>query len=539
MRLSDRFLPTQEVMDSLRYKDQKKVRILLTGDVIVCIMFVLFSICLIALGKPTTGIPIFFLSLICLASMFITKKGKIMFGSFMTTVVLLLSCFVIAFFTSAQTTPVVSYRTGCFCCAIACFNSMIAFKKRQLVLFMIICEILLLSSTFILHFPEQFMSEPKEWISGLIINTFAIFCSNFLLIAAERDNTEIVEHSEKEHEQAEESLKTITNVLGQIKESMNIGQKLNGAADAASQSVNSIQEVYKYLTEEAEDLDRQSLNIKNASDVVNERSTVMSNSLMEQNRSIMEISSAITQISSNLSQIDLIAGKRRQGMVEVTSLLAQQNELITKIVENVDKVDISSKRISDFVTTVDKIAQQTNLLAMNASIEAAHSGANGKGFSVIAQEIRKLSFETANNAQKVAEILSQNTQVVKETAESVSIFADATKKSEEEIKQTFDSMEEILHGISEMDIGTKEIMNSVNKVVSVSEDNAQIIEEVVNQIANQNAGIESVTTTSASLKEKVSSINEMLPQISYAIDDIHSSAKDNEEVSSRIAGILK
>ena len=81
--------------------------------------------------------------------------------------------------------------------------------------------------------------------------------------------------------------------------------------------------------------------------------------------------------------------------------LDSQMLLLQKLVDDVGLVKESSVKVSAFVDAVNQIAAQTGLLAMNASIEAAHAGTLGKGFSVIAQEIRKLSEETSKNAQKV------------------------------------------------------------------------------------------------------------------------------------------
>ena len=65
---------------------------------------------------------------------------------------------------------------------------------------------------------------------------------------------------------------------------------------------------------------------------------------------------------------------------------------------------------------------------MNASIEAAHAGESGKGFSVIAQEIRKLSEETTHNANLISETLQSNSEIVGQTAQSVRLFAESIKK---------------------------------------------------------------------------------------------------------------
>lgn len=86
-------------------------------------------------------------------------------------------------------------------------------------------------------------------------------------------------------------------------------------------------------------------------------------------------------------------------MKHMMSTLDAEKKLIRQIVEEVALVKESSDGISTFIKTVDSIAQQTGVLAMNASIEASHAGEKGKGFSVIAQEIRKLSDQTTSNAK--------------------------------------------------------------------------------------------------------------------------------------------
>lgn len=99
---------------------------------------------------------------------------------------------------------------------------------------------------------------------------------------------------------------------------------------------------------------------------------------------------------SNLSDI---AEQRDAKMKLMMSTLDAEKKLIRQIVEEVALVKESSDGISTFIKTVDSIAQQTGVLAMNASIEASHAGEKGKGFSVIAQEIRKLSDQTTSNAK--------------------------------------------------------------------------------------------------------------------------------------------
>ena len=99
------------------------------------------------------------------------------------------------------------------------------------------------------------------------------------------------------------------------------------------------------------------------------------------------------------------AESRKSSMNEMIHSFDVQLSQIKSLENDVARVQESSKQIEAFVDTVNKIASQTGLLAMNASIEAAHAGTLGKGFNVIAQEIRKLSEQTSSNAAQITDSL--------------------------------------------------------------------------------------------------------------------------------------
>nr|MCR4790510.1 hypothetical protein [Treponemataceae bacterium] len=292
------------------------------------------------------------------------------------------------------------------------------------------------------------------------------------------------------------------------------------------------------LMQSVKELMDQTETVKNFSEKVNVNAGHMSDAIQKQNTSLSQTSTAMTEISSNINNINKIAEKRREGMAGAAETLDKQKILVTKLVDDVERVKSSSQQISKFVETVDAIASQTNLLAMNASIEAAHAGNMGKGFSVIAQEIRKLSTETTKNANLISETLKENTNLVQETSNSVADFAAIANSSTDEIKATVVSMEEILHGISEINIATNEIMHSIQSLVELSGETDNIVNEVVGNISEQDDSLVSISNTTDELEERVNSIKTALSDITGAIEKIQYHAKNNEDVSEKIASLL-
>lgn len=537
MKLRNYFKPADEIFNAFDYSMQRKITNMILGGLVCSPLFFLLMLTCFALGKFMIGVFFLLPFFLFLVSLFFIKSGKIYQSSYLMNAALLFAIFGPALFSARDFNPVVIYRIGCFTMCMSIANYFISIKKNQLWLFFVI-SILILVLTSIFQYYDAFFDDLKEWISVISINCVGLFAGNLILITSNKANLEVVNHSQKEQESAEESLEKITMLLNKAKESLTIGKKLNDGASQASVSIDRITNLYQELISETSELENQANHIKESSSIVNSSSKLMTENISKQNQSLDEMSSAMTQISSNLSSIDEIAEKRQNGMNEVIKLLDQQSHLIERLVEEIEQVSASSESITDFVQTVDSIASQTSLLAMNASIEAAHAGENGKGFSVIAQEIRKLSEETSKNATKIEETLNQNNEAVKETSASVQEVSSATKKSTDEVKQTIESMAEILSGIREMDVGTKDVMKSVNQIVEQAQNNTSVIDGVVSQIGEQVISIANITNSTNSVKERVNSVNEMILTISSALDEFFELSKENENVSTEIAKLL-
>ncbi|MCR4790054.1 MAG: hypothetical protein K5839_03130 [Treponemataceae bacterium] len=532
-----KLMPKDEIISSLTYREQKKLINLIIGDIICMSLFFVFTCMLFAIKVYLTGALMLVADIFFITSISLTKRGHMILGSYMATIGYITACIVVGFFVRADISVHIGYRTACFFIVMGILNAMVSIKDFQILLFYTVSQILFFVSQFTVYL-SVFQSDIHNGISVSIIGFMGMLFGNLALYYTSRLNTNVVEHSEKEHLASEKNLSKITDVLSQTKESLNIGQKLNDATDTATESINMINGLYRDLMDETVQLKQQTEEAKSASAEVTQQAGKIGEGIQDQNMSLDESSSAMVQISSNISQINVIAEKRRQGMSQVVSILDDQGKLITKLVNDFEKVKESSKGIANFVQTVDSIAGQTNLLAMNASIEAAHAGTMGKGFGVIAQEIRKLSEETSKNASKIADTLKENTVVVQETSNSVTEFAKITENSAQEIRESVISMEEILRGISEMNNATQEVTKSVRNVVEKAKQNQEMIDIVSNKISAQDSNLTSITSSTEKLEARVHAINDTLGSINSAIGNIQGTAEENKDVSEKIAALL-
>lgn len=145
--------------------------------------------------------------------------------------------------------------------------------------------------------------------------------------------------------------------------------------------------------------------------------------------SVETSSSAIEEMIANINSINTILAQNAESINLLESATEKGQTNINNVAKLVTEIEQNSKGLSDMSDVIQEIASQTNLLAMNAAIEAAHAGDSGKGFAVVAEEIRKLAENSNAEAQKISDVLKKVTDLIAATFTGT----DATQKGFEQV----------------------------------------------------------------------------------------------------------
>lgn len=207
--------------------------------------------------------------------------------------------------------------------------------------------------------------------------------------------------------------------------------------------------------------------------------------------SIQELASGMEQIANSstemLESTETAANLTQKGTESVQSIVNQMNEIVRSVDQTtllINSLGERSKEITGIVSLITNIADQTNLLALNAAIEAARAGEHGKGFAVVADEVRKLAEESKHSADKITEMI---TFIQKETEQAVTSMQAGNKQIEEGLSHTSyaqTAFSEITSSINEVTSKVQEVSASVEETNALSEQIALAISKV-EEIAQQ------------------------------------------------------
>ena len=188
---------------------------------------------------------------------------------------------------------------------------------------------------------------------------------------------------------------------------------------------------------------------------------VQVNTLVENNetqaRAIEQSSKAVNEAAGTLDYIKNMAVERSANAQEMHILISDGDEKISNTNSLLQTISDQLDEIKEVVTIIDNVAEQTNLLSMNAAIESAHAGEAGKGFAVVAEEIRNLAESTSENAGTIANVINGVIESVKNANASSNDAAAAFAKVSQHADNVVSSLDDITKGIESIDVQMQQI----------------------------------------------------------------------------------
>ena len=242
--------------------------------------------------------------------------------------------------------------------------------------------------------------------------------------------------------------------------------------------------------------------------------------------SLQQTASSMQQITSTVRDT-AVSARTAQELVNTAAEAAQRGgEAVTQVVQNMEEISTSSRKIAEIIGVIDGIAFQTNILALNAAVEAARAGEQGRGFAVVAGEVRTLAQRAASAAKEIKTLINTSVEKVESGGKLVRDAGTTMDAIVGSVQKVTDIIGQISSSTGEQSQGLESVNASVTQLDQMTQQNAALV--------NQSASAAESLRTQAERLQKVVGAFRLLQQTQQAAWTAHS-AIEGARTRARVA----
>ena len=388
------------------------------------------------------------------------------------------------------------------------------FSKLLLYIFETMAVVLVAAIFVSLFFSKKF-SKPIEETARILEKMAA---GNLTLrLSAEKGKNEISKMRRSINAFTESINKMVAVSKQNIISLSKVAENLNENSSGISSEIKQISDNSSELADQAKtQLETVSLTV----DTMGKMSSItnqLSTQIHDQNNDLSQSSAAVEEMISNIKSITENIDKFGNSFNQLSSDSEDGKNKIENVINLIESVSAESKKLLDTNKVIEDVAQQTNLLAMNAAIEAAHAGEAGKGFAVVAEEIRKLSESTTKQSHYIKQTLSSVIENINEVTNAATSAGLTFGEIVNQISSDDSLITEIRSSMEEQSIGSKQIVDALGNIKETTH-------TIIENSKQMNSGIENVVAQVKELENAAKNLSSKTDEIKKSTQIINSNA---------------
>ena len=278
--------------------------------------------------------------------------------------------------------------------------------------------------------------------------------------------------------------------------------------------------------------------VADSSSNVNDSIRLLSSRIGMQVEAISEISSHVNEISSNIQSIDENVSKisQKYELLVNDSKMGQKDQMT--VVDKVGEIQAQAGRLKEANAVIRSIASQTNLLAMNASIEAAHAGAAGKGFAVVAGEIRSLAESSAKQSKSIGDLIKSITEAITGIVDASKLSLSSFQSLDTKIGEIQTMLSQVLSSVNDQREGTKNLLDSMFVIETSSGAVQEASKEMQEQSGKVFSRMDELRTSASEITILTASIKNSIGEILKQAEKSSAESENNSRLNKEVLGLI-
>jgi len=381
------------------------------------------------------------------------------------------------------------------------------------------------------HFTQQTATIQQQITTPLIMLGISVVLVILLRSVFDRVVTDALGQMEESRRQAEYMEDLVASSATQLEEARGMESQTTETAS----SVLEIDRNIESISDQAEHLKKAYRESRSALEEISGKLTVLDRISEDQSANITETGAALEEMVASIRNVTGIIQAKQARVQDLKDRADDGARVIGKTSTSFEQVSKQIESIEGVISIITEISNQTNLLAMNAAIEAAHAGDQGKGFAVVAGEVRKLAGSSAENAARIGSSLAQLITAIEEMGhhvkESGTTFGDISR----EVDQVNEAMSEIAMSIQELASGSNQILVATNRLTDLT---TQVVDSVKEVKSNEvsvsrqvegmgnfveilSLGLQEISQGTTAIRDAMNSLTEVAARMNSYSRELH------------------
>jgi len=273
--------------------------------------------------------------------------------------------------------------------------------------------------------------------------------------------------------------------------------------------------------------------------LVSASTNTVAGQVAQQARLVSDSSAAIAQMARNIASVDEMTQKADATGKGLLAISEKGAAAMASMTTSMAEIQSASRSVNEIVGLIAKIAAQTNLLAMNAAIEAAHAGESGSGFAVVADEVRTLAETSARNARDIRAHIQDMERKIQAGGQMANQAGQAFGEIAQRIEETSGLLQTISAAMGEQRIGGDQVLESTQGLVTATEEIRRMTEDQKGHTHKASDAMQLIISATRTIEQAVMSQTLKTHKLTGAMGKVNQEAQTNADVSARLQNIVK